>query len=696
MARIVTVLVLICALGSAQTGEFTPTELVNFHEPVAVEVSPSVPAYPLPLDPAQISNWFEVARHFDLGRIRDLVARNGFGVLASASGDDMVEPYRKLKDLNLPPFVTADSLLHLYHVQFDETLREVEEREFHGLLVSLTRNLLAEAAARQAGLDGLLREAARRNLAYFSVALRLLDPSAQTPPEVANLVDGELRRIEARAGFDFSPIFVYREDYSQYVPRGHYTRSETLGRYFRAMMWYGRMGFLLKNSDLLPPPNAEIQTLQACLIADALARTRGFAFWDRIYAVTAFYVGFADDLTPYQYVRAMQSAPGELSDPAVFNALRAFLASLPNPAIYGGTGDCQIGAPYDPAQIDECLDKSKGLRFMSQRFVPDSYAFQNLVAMDYLGRGEPFTLVRSMVGPIRGFPRGLDVMDLLGSLRARQILIAEGDTEYARYDEQRGKLAEEFGAFSTREWNRNLYWGWLYTLKALLVPYGPGYPAFMQTEAWADRSLSAALASWTELRHDTILYAKQSYTPIKASLPQPVRGYVEPVPEFYARLLALTRMTRRGLDEMRVLSEQARQRLEQLDGVLERLLAISCKELANEPLGEADHSYIRDIGDLLERSVLGVRDASLRTTLVADVHTDANSGRVLEEGVGYVDLVAVVVPQPDGALGLAIGPVFSYYEFKWPMSDRLTDEAWRERVAKEPPARPPWTVSFVR
>jgi hypothetical protein len=25
------------------------------------------------------------------------------------------------------------------------------------------------------------------------------------------------------------------------VPRGHYTRSEALKRYFRAMMWHGRM-----------------------------------------------------------------------------------------------------------------------------------------------------------------------------------------------------------------------------------------------------------------------------------------------------------------------------------------------------------------------------------------------------------------------------------------------------------------------
>jgi hypothetical protein len=54
----------------------------------------------------------------------------------------------------------------------------------------------------------------------------------------------------------------------------------------------------------------------------------------------------------------------------------------------------------------------------------------------------------------------------------------------------------------------------------------------MSTEAWKYKELNTALASWTQLRHDTILYAKQSYTMllgISEPLDSKLRGYVEPI-----------------------------------------------------------------------------------------------------------------------------------------------------------------------
>jgi hypothetical protein len=217
----------------------------------------------------------------------------------------------------------------------------------------------------------------------------------------------------------------------------------------------------------------------------------------------------------------------------------------------------------------------------------------------------------------------------------------------------------------------------------------------MQTRAWQEKELQTSLASWTELRHDTILYAKQSYTPVPGALPQPPqqpkpKGYVEPVPEFYARLLALTKMTEKGLIDLDVLDETEKARLQRLERILERLIDISKAELENKELTENDYEFIRNFGERLDSVVAGVDVEGKETTIVADVHTDCNTKKVLEEGVGYVNLILVAYTVPDGRIIVGAGPVFSYYEFKQEMKDRLTDEKWKEMLRSNPPERPGW------
>ena len=692
----------------------------QYYEPYVVEVEPNAPGYTLPLDLEQILNFDDMSSVANVTALSDLIRQNGFAIAPpeattwwSESYDDMVDACRHITSRNVPLFVTTDTVLHLYHIQFDETLKDVEEREFVGDIETMTEAMLATMESLYDQLGGELQEAARRNIAFLSVARKLLVPDAGVSEVVSGTVEKELARIEAHEGFAPSDLFIYQEDYSQYVPRGHYTRSEALERYFKALMWYGRMSFLLKGSDswgplgeaLISVEDARIQTLQAVLLVQALhsevgART-ALEVWDRIYTVTAFYVGLADDLTPYDYMGALETVVGtdwmqrlsELTDDATYLALKAELALLPSPRIFGGTGNIMVVEPITDDTLNEVLDKTKGMRLMGQRFIPDSYMFQNLVypaVGQHTGSSAGWPFTKSVDG-VRGYPRGLDVMALLGSRQALHILIDEGDTDYVNYWRRFGELKDEFDVLSAADWNANLYWSWLYSLRALVDDLPEGYPSFMRTDAWRRRSLNAALASWAELRHDTILYAKQSYTVGRSGPTAPPPGYVEPVPEFYARLLTLARMTRVGLGDMQVLSEQATTRLTGLEGLLERLIEISAKELLNEPLSDIDNSYIKALPDSLQSLVTGVDMLGVKPTLVADVHTEGYEGMVLEEGVGEVDIIVVACPAADGSVFLAAGPVLSYYEFKHPMSDRLTDEAWRTLLdSPERPDRPKW------
>jgi len=168
------------------------------------------------------------------------------------------------------------------------------------------------------------------------------------------------------------------------------------------------------------------------------------------------------------------------------------------------------------------------------------------------------------------------------------------------------------------------------------------------------------------------------------------------MPEFYGRLLALTGMTRQGLGDLDVLSTKATERLANLEQILGRLIEITNKELTNQQLSSADYGYIRGFGQTLEGTVVGVDDKGVKTTLVADVHTHTAEGKVLEEGVGCVDLIIVACPLPDGSIFMAAGPVLSYYEFKHPISDRLTDEAWRQLLdSPQRPDRPGWFQPLI-
>src|SRR5262249_14358899 len=141
---------------------------------------------------------------------------------------------------------------------------------------------------------------------------------------------------------------------------------------------------------------------------------------------------------------------------------------------------------------------------------------------------------------------------------------------------------------------------------------GPGYPPFMASPAYRTRALNGALASWAHRRQDTVLYAAQEkgmeMRAMKAVIPGPARGRdegdVEPVPHLHGRLLALTQMARRGLADLKALTPAARERLERLERLLERLLRLAVKELEDRPLDGEDLAFLSGFAGELERAVV--------------------------------------------------------------------------------------------
>ncbi len=445
-----------------------------------------------------------------------------------------------------------------------------------------------------------------------------------------------------------------------------------------------------------------------------MSRT-GLEAWNDLYAPTGFFVGRSDDLTIPQYLSVMDEVYGPnatveaLADSAKLTQFIAKAEQLPAPKILG------MVVLYT-SNVEQT---TKGLRFMGQRFVPDAYIFRELVFRNV-----------STPDKRRGLPMGLDIYAALGSGRAYALLDEMGETGYARYPEQMQKIQKTMAGYSQEQWTETLYNTWIYSLETLIDVPGSmlaqkvqtGLPQFMQNAAWLDRSLNTALGSWAELKHDTILYAKQVYAEMggggpKGPPPSPAepKGYVEPNPIFFARLAALAALTRDGLASRDLLDKTDADDLSKIETLALSFKTMAEKELRNEALSAQEYEAIRFYGGDLEHLTIAaslddvdanagapMMDQEPRAAVVADVATDPDHDfngvpdpAVLEVGVGAVDPIYVVAPI-EGKLQVVMGGDFSYYEFAQPAAKRLTDDAWRQMLDDgKAPARQPWIASFV-
>ena len=695
------------------------SDFATFKE-VPIKYTPSVESYSIKSDFSNIQN----ANDFEFSaEAKKLLMANNF-VVQPASNREFYAVYEANRYAFRPNFVTTDSMLHNYHLVFDRLLRTLEETKLTQELKNLNKLMLSSAQNQFQAVKGTPWEtAAKRNLAFFAVGSILLDSSVTAPETVSAEVKQEFALIEAHAGIKNSIVMnldrsngtvldtpegpldleALKEDYSQYIPRGHYDKSEALKAYFKSMMWYGRISFRFKEAD---------EVRSAALITIALNNPETKKSWDKIYQPTVFFVGASDDVTFRQLGEAVSKSCDEPNlaglaenlpklaglavDETKFKRLMDETAKMEPPKINS--------MPIFNADIQPDREKEiKAFRFMGQRFTLDASIFQQLIYRD---------VRENKTGEKRMLPKGLDIAAVMGASEAEKLLREQGDFEYTRYPENFANLKKYVAGLDKGIWTKNLYWGWLYSLVPLTTVKGAGWPSFMTNQAWARKEMQTYLASWTELKHDTILYAKQVYAELGGGgepEKKDDRGYVEPNPELYARLAGLLRMTIEGLTDRELLSATSKASLEKLETLALTLKTISEKELNNQALNDEEYELIRSYGGQLEhfwqevnredvdKNYQGNWTAFLSdnpAALVTDVATDPN-GTVLEEATGNVYEILAVVPV-DGKLRIAKGTVFSYYEFPWPLADRLTDKKWREEVLElKKVSQPEWTKTFI-
>lgn len=659
-----------------------------------IGVTPSVAPYTVEADLSNIDN----LRQFYLtDEQKELLAQNGFVVFGDA-GREFFEIYEGNRYVPVASFVTVDSLMHTYHLYFAHLLKKVEKEYLADCLEQLSKRMLDNSMKEYDSLKGSeWEEAAKRNAAFFTVGAKLLDDKTEVKGDVKEIAEYELEHIMAAEKIDNSMMYDSltpgMEDYTQYKPRGYYEGDEELERYFRAMMWYGRIHFRQDSEEM---------DRSALLMAQALSEDEAaYGLWVSIYEVTTFFSGASDDAGVYEYIPLIKDVYGEdvsiqglIGNEEGFKRFHTATANLRMPLV-------------NSIPIEEGDDNViPGFRFMGQRFTIDAAIMQKLV---FSSVGE------SADGDRRMLPDVLDVPAALGSDTALSILEESGVSAYSGYTENMGKLREALAAGNKELWSASLYSNWLNTLRPLLEVKGEGYPMFMQGEEWRKKELECFAGSYTELKHDTILYTKQVLAEMGDAYDETAddRGYVEPEPLVYLRFKNLSELTAQGLKGYGMLSEEEEENLSRLTEMADRLLEISKKELRDEVLADDEYEFIRSYGGNIEHFWMetvkdmnngeGVATQEAPAALVVDIATNPN-GEVLEAGTDDPSIIYVVV-KVDGKLKIASGSVYTFHQFRWPIEDRLTDDRWHQMMgikqneegtyeADTSIRQPEWTQSY--
>lgn len=686
------------------------SELLSMHPSgTFARTVPTSPVQPFRLDS------IDLMYHLTNGE-KVLIGMNGFVVSERITPGSFGQGFADIWNADLPVFISTDAILHAVHRSYDEILKQSEEEYLIPALTAMLLQLngkMPQLDQRYQSNPAMLPSLMDLDL-YITVARVLLQGSGKSY-YVANTqaVSTVLQNIKKAYVGMCAPLFadsIRTVDYSQFTVRGHYTQSEELSRYFQSMMWLGRMEFYLSPPDdgWSPPydptdhyTKAQIQrqAAAALLFAELTTLAATESQMQAIEKLLGFFVGEPDNVTLTNLngltsELGMQSA-AEILDTLKYNVFHDALMSK-SWAYQRILSQILQGHMFEPGSVQP----ASAFIPLGQRFVIDSFISANVVydKIEYQG-----TKVW------RELPEPLDVVFALGNDAAAQLLVPQLDAYH--YATNLAALRYLIDSYEPEYWNGTFYNGWLNAIRALNVPRErSNLPAFMQTAGWWQEKMNTQLASWAELRHDNLLYAKQSYTASGAcSYPS---GYVEPFPVLYERVETLMKAAceffQTGPQELQYLQDFFQHGAH----ICGTLASIAQKELDRTPLSVDDDQFLDSTMFLRNRCGISTwgwypqlfynLTSELDTNMVvADVHTcptDASGkliGWVLHVGTGPVNMAIVVADLPDIGPAAFIGPVMSYYQRVTTQFQRLTDGEWSTAYATVPSFRPSWVNAYL-
>ncbi|TAL70418.1 MAG: DUF3160 domain-containing protein [Bacteroidetes bacterium] len=652
---------------------------------------------------------------------KQLIDEHGFMVSERLSYPSFWGAYKDIWEKDLPVFITTDAILHALHMSYDAILRDLEEAIIFSKLDTLLEKLhghlpvLIEKYKDYPDMQEMLNDYD----VYFTIARTLLNgycapiitSNKTVTDELLVLINNEFPA--ANKLFSSTKRLV---DFSQFTVRGHYSQTEELGRYFKSMIWLGRTEFYLipPESDDWPKQtmlDIRRQIIDAVLINETFNELSLKKDLDDIDNIIKALVGESDNVK-VEHIGELIDEINLLSITELLdtNVCKTFQNALSSKHYAEQQILSQIlsSNPCSPTKIKP----ASAFLLFGQRFVIDSYVFSNVVFDRIIFENQKI---------LRMLPSSLDVLFALGNNAASDLLKPE--LERFKYALYLSGLRYLIDSYDSDYWKLSFYNGWLNSIRTLNVPSinnREKYPEFMQTAAWWQQKMNTQLASWAQLRHDNLLYAKQSYSgsfggSISDTNPD---IYIEPIPEFYKVLSDISKFTIEKIEKFLQLDsgqtfefyyrKKIKKYFENMNDISLILYSITQKELKNINFSSDEISFLKRVfstwnnrediylytGWYSSLFYISKYNAEKQDFVVADVHTAPTDeygnpvGWVKHVGTGPINLAVITVKNNVGNLTSFVGPVMSYYEYTSTNFKRLTDEEWKESINELPANRP--------
>lgn len=658
---------------------------------------------------------------------KKLLEDNQFMVSERMSFMAFADAFINIYSSDLPLFLSTDFILHALHASYDVMLRDLEAGVLEPnllLLLESMRSSINDEYSQNTTLPEMSQAIEDADL-FIAIAISLLEGNETKPlyEDSGNydILMAAINTIQPSV----LEIGLFSEhkrklDISQFTPRGHYTEDfwwngeyRDLENYFKAMMWLGRIDFMLT-----PPPVApgeaewNVEDLKrmsrgAMMVNQLLNASGKNDLFNLHEKIIGFFVGPDDNLSPVELEEIMHNialSPEELSNDLRWELFQDKLNESDN---YGQ----KIMSNYFIVDADNENPAELPISYcmLGQKFLIDSYVFSEVVYDRIYHEGEEV---------LRMMPDPLDVMFVLGNENALELLENELNTYHYAYKLEELRYLTD--SFDPEFWQQSLYNSWLDAIREL-NPHADnkGFPYFMQTTEWQLEKINTQLSSWTELRHDNVLYAKQSYTGgTSCSFPY---VYVEPYPGLYRKMgdFAVSAADF-FMDELTGYSFYNKEKIINFWNLfgnhMNKLDNLARKELLKEQFNENDITYLKTFINGFMASGPSITgwytelfynpEKGLQPDhIVVDVHTQPTDefgndvGKILHVGTGKINLGIFLAGSPCNNYQPAafIGPVMSFYtkvEDNW---KRLTDDEWSQSIRENnnDAVRPDWLNHYL-